>query len=441
MSDVEKIRFGHPMRVWQREVALKTAAFRFAVLALHRRAGKTEIALKKLLDCAVKNQLDSPLYFYLAPLLKQAKVIAWSRLKQMVMPLQNYGAVEINESELMIRFPHNSAVIRLYGGDNPEAMRGVRLDGIVIDETAQIKKEVWEEIIQPALSDRLGWAWFIGTPHGINLFSQLFFGASTLVDWIALRYTVYETNALNMQEVERLRLSMSEETFAREFLCDFSAAGDDQIISLTDAEQAAQRIHPIGSNDYAPLILGVDPARFGPDRTVLMPRQGLIAMEPIILQGADQMKVAGRVARFIEERKPDATMIDVGMGQGVIDRLRQLGYDVMEVNFGSKSADPQFLNKRGEMWFSMRDWIRAGGAIPNDMGLKIELSTPTYKFDPANRIVVESKDDIKRRLPGGNSPDLADALAITFAYSVYKKQPFQPDPGKDRRDYNPYSGI
>jgi hypothetical protein len=234
---------------------------------------------------------------------------------------------------------------------------------------------------------------------------------------------------------------MSEETFAREFLCDFSAAGDDQIISLTDAEQAAQRIHPIGSNDYAPLILGVDPARFGPDRTVLMPRQGLIAMEPIILQGADQMKVAGRVARFIEERKPDATMIDVGMGQGVIDRLRQLGYDVMEVNFGSKSADPQFLNKRGEMWFSMRDWIRAGGAIPNDMGLKIELSTPTYKFDPANRIVVESKDDIKRRLPGGNSPDLADALAITFAYSVYKKQPFQPDPGKDRRDYNPYSGI
>lgn len=150
---------------------------RFVVLALHRRAGKTEIALKKLLDAAVKCQLELPLYFYVAPYLKQAKIIAWSRLKQMVAPMLPHGMVEINESELFIRFHHNGAMIRVFGADNPDAMRGVRMDGVVIDEVAQIKPEVWDEIIQPALSDRKGWAWFIGTPKGINLFSSLFFAA------------------------------------------------------------------------------------------------------------------------------------------------------------------------------------------------------------------------------------------------------------------------
>ena len=195
MSDA--IRFGLPMRTWQRECAKLAAGKRFVVMALHRRAGKTEIALKKLLDSAVKCQADLPLYFYVAPYLKQAKIIAWARLKQMVAPLVRTGAVEISEVELYVRFTHNGAIIRIFGADNPDAMRGVRLDGAVIDEVAQIKPEVWEEIIQPALSDRKGWAWFIGTPKGINLFSSLFFGASNRPDWAAARYTVYDTDALD----------------------------------------------------------------------------------------------------------------------------------------------------------------------------------------------------------------------------------------------------
>ena len=436
----DAVRFGLPMRKWQRECAQFRS--RFVVLALHRRAGKTEIALKKLLDAAVKCREELPMYFYVAPFLKQAKMIAWARLKQMVAPLVPYGAVDINESELYVRLTANGATIRIFGADNPDAMRGVRLDGCVIDEVAQIKPEVWEEIIQPALSDRKGWAWFIGTPKGVNLFSQLFFAADSRPDWSAARYTVYDTDALEAPEVERLRGSMSEESFAREYLCDFSAAGEDQLISLTEAEEASRRVFTPGSMDYAPIIFGVDPARFGDDRSVIIRRQGLVASAPLIYRGIDNMTLAGHVAQQIDMHQPEAVFIDAGAGAGVIDRLRQLGHDVVEVNFGGKASNPRYVNKRAEMWYELADWLRGGGCIPNDNALKLELATPTYKYDAQNRIQLESKDEIKKRLPGAGSPDLADSLALTFAQPVVKRNPLDQYRNKPaRRDYNPYSAL
>ena len=433
----DAIRFGLPMRKWQRDCARLAAGKRFVVLALHRRAGKTELALKKLLDAAVKNRLELPLYFYVAPYLKQAKLIAWARLKQMVSPLIKVGAVEVNESELYIKLSTNGAVIRIFGADNPDAMRGVRLDGAVMDEVAQMKPEVWEEIIQPALSDRRGWAWFIGTPKGINLFSELFFAASQRDGWESARYTVYETEAIDADEVARLREAMSESAFAREYLCDFSAAGDDQVNSLTDVEDAARRYHPAKSQDYAPRIIGVDPARFGDDRSVIIRRQGLQAFDPVIYRGIDNMALAGHVASMIDEWRPDAVFVDAGAGSGVIDRLRQVGHDVVEVNFGGKPSDALYLNKRAEMWFLLRDWIRAGGAIPNDTGLKQDLAAPIYWYDSANRIQLEPKEAIKKR--GLPSPDIADALALTFAYPVQKRKEIDSlRTTTTRREYNPY---
>jgi hypothetical protein len=432
----EPIRLGFAPRVWQKACAKIQA--RFLVLVLHRRAGKTELALKKLIDAALKNKLDLPMYFYVAPFLKQAKIIAWARLKQMLAPLTALAMVDINESDSCITFRHNGAIIRIFGADNPDAMRGVRLDGAILDEVAQMKPEVWEEIIQPALSDRLGWAWFIGTPKGINLFSELFFTASSLKDWGRALYTVYDTEALDPGEVARLRTSMSEDVFAREYLCDFAAAGDDQLVSLTDAEAAAHREHPVGSNEYAPKVLGVDPARFGADRSVIFQRQGLIALPPQVFRGIDNMDLASRVARVIDTWHPDAVFIDAGAGSGVIDRLRQMGHDVIEVNFGGKAIKPLYVNRRTEMWYELADWIRAGGSIPNDMNLKLELATPTYSYDNTNRISLESKDEIRRRLPNSGSPDLGDALALTFAQPVAPRRHDMGAHARQRGEYDPY---
>lgn len=410
----ETIAIGLPPRPWQVECYKRRK--RFSVLALHRRAGKTEWALMLLLHEAIKSSPHkSRLYAYIAPFLKQAKQIAWRRLRQLADLLERKAACRINESELRIEFA-NGARICLYGGDNPDALRGVRLDGAVIDEVAQIAPEVWEEIIQPALSDRLGWAAFIGTPKGVNLFSQLFYAAAERPEWMAARYTVEDTGALDPGEVARLRSTMSETAFAREFLCDFAASGNDQLVSLTDAEAASRRVY--AEHDVAghAVVLGVDPARFGDDRTVIMRRQGLQAFRPIILRGADNMEVASRVAHEIQRTEADAVFIDAGAGSGVIDRLRQLGHAPVEVNFGSRATEPTlYVNRRTEMWCKMADWLRGGGAIPPDMELKTELATPIYWYDAQERKVLESKDDIKERLQGGASPDIADALALTFA--------------------------
>lgn len=410
------VDLGYRPRTWQRECHQRRQ--RFTVLALHRRAGKTELALRQLLDSALRCQAELGLFFYVAPLLKQAKAIAWARLKQIVSPLVLHGLAEVNESELWVRLTANGAMIRCYGADNPDAMRGVRLDGVVIDEVADVKPETWTEVLQPALADRKGWALFIGTPHGINLFSELFFKARDLSGWHAALYTVYDTDSLDPDEVERYRRSVDENTFRREMLCDFSAAGDNQLISLMDVEAATRRHLQTTEYDYAGKVMGVDPARFGDDRSVIVKRQGRFVHEPTALRGVDNMTLVAHIAEDIRRFQPDAVFIDEGNGAGVIDRLRQLGFDVIGVHFAGKPSRTQYLNKRAEMWFEMRDWLRAGGVLPNLTALKQDLAAPTYKFTPADKIQLESKDDLKAR--GLPSPDLGDALALTFAFPVQR---------------------
>ena len=135
---------------------------------------------------------------------------------------------------------------------------------------------------------------------------------------------------------------------------------------------------------------------------------------PLVYRGVDNLDLAGRVAAVIEEWRPDAVFID--SGAGVIDRLRQLGFHVIEVPFGGKATHPNlFVNRRSEMWWGVKDWLASGGAIPNDPALKQELATPSYWFDSAGRKVLEGKDEIKKRLLRAGSPDIADALALTFA--------------------------
>ena len=439
------IKLDYTPRAWQKECHLNKK--RFSVYALHRRSGKTELSLLELIDKAIKCDKDLGMFVYIAPFLRQAKAIAWARLKQKIEPLRRTSVIDINEGELSVRFKHNGAIIRLFGGDNPDAMRGLRLDGIVMDEVAQLKNELWTDIVQPALSDRLGWSIFIGTPSGINLFSELYYKAIDEDDWTASRYTVFDTDSLHPDEVKRLQRDMSETSFAREYLCDFSAQGDDQLIALADTEDAAKRTYQADHVKLSPVVLGIDPARFGDDRSVVFRRQGRQAFKPVVYRGIDNMELATRVANLIEQHNPDAVFCDAGAGSGVIDRLRQLKYDVIEIPFGGKAMKPdQYINRRSEMWWLMKQWIEEGGAIPNDIALKQELATPIYWYDNVGRRVLESKDQIKKRLQGAGSPDLADALALTFALPVAKKEMTdiyikRRNESKQKVEYDPYSRL
>lgn len=405
-------------RVWQK--ACHLALKRFNVLVLHRRAGKTRMAVAQLFDRALSIQKakgeDPAAFAYTAPYLKQAKLLAWEMIKRSARMIPN---TSINEAEVSVTLP-NKATIRCFGADNPDAMRGGGFDGVVLDELKDIKPEFWYEIIRPALSDRGGWALFLGTPKGINLLSELYNFGRTQDDWFTAIYDVYHTEAISPEEIASLKASMSENEFNREFMCDFSASGEDQLISIQDAEKACHQYYKITDYNFAARVLGVDVARFGDDRSVIMSRQGLVAFPPVVLQGVDNMTLAGRIDQIIGQWHPDAVFIDAGGGAGVIDRLRQMGHDIMEVQFGGAAIAPEFLNRRAEMWWGIREWLDQGGAIPDIMDLKQDLCSPTYEYTANGKRKLESKDDIKARLL--RSPDSGDALALTFAHQVQPKR-------------------
>lgn len=197
---------------------------------------------------------------------------------------------------------------------------------------------------------------------------------------------------------------------------EFPKQGDNQFISRDLIQDAIER--DIYKDDYAPLIMGVDIARFGNDQSVIAFRRGRDArsIKAVKLTQKDNMEVANTVGYYIDKYKPNAVCIDAGNGTGVIDRLKEMGYKVNEVWFGSKSSKEEFGNKRTEIWGAMRDWLR-GGCIANDDNLIDDLSGPQYKFrGSSDKIILESKEEMKKR--GIASPDYGDALACTFAVRV-----------------------
>ncbi|QQS11055.1 MAG: terminase [Rhodospirillales bacterium] len=166
-------------------------------------------------------------------------------------------------------------------------------------------------------------------------------------------------------------------------------------------------------------VLGVDVARFGDDDSVALLRIGGVVARVQRWRRLDTMQLAASVAELILAWRPRQVFVDgVGVGGGVVDRLRQLGHRVVDVGAGGRAADERrFANLRAEMWSRMRDWLQEGGVLPAaDEALAREIGAPGYAFDARGRLRIESKDDLRAR--GEGSPDAADALALTFAYPV-----------------------
>jgi phage terminase large subunit len=193
---------------------------RWACIVAHRRAGKTVACVNDLIRAALRCAAPEPRFAYLAPLFAQAKDVAWSCLKRYTAPVP--GAVH-TESELRADLPGGGR-IRLYGADNPERLRGLYFDGVVLDEFGDMDPRAWSEVIRPALADRQGWAVFIGTPRGQNHFAQLWRTARQTTDWYALALRASETGLLGATELADARRAMTEEQYAQEFECSFEAA-------------------------------------------------------------------------------------------------------------------------------------------------------------------------------------------------------------------------
>jgi hypothetical protein len=172
-----------------------------------------------------------------------------------------------------------------------------------------------------------------------------------------------------------------------------------------------------GEGDTGEMVrVGVDVARFGEDYSVIQGVKGRVAFEPERVHGADLMDLTGRVVEFVRRHGAAIVNVDeIGLGAGVLDRLREVGVNAVGVNFGAKARDADaFANVRAEAYHALAEWMRDGGAIPNDPRLQAGLAAVEYKYNSAGKLVLKDKEHIKAKL--GYSPDEADALAL----AVYK---------------------
>ncbi len=197
---------------------------RFAKIVAHRRFGKTVGCINELIRAALTNdrKFPPPRYSYIAPTYAQAKDVAWAYLKHYSAPIPG---IEARESDLTVIYP-NGALVKLYGADNYERLRGLYNDGIIIDEPAQIDPRAWPEVIRPTLSDRMGWATFIGTPAGRDWFYKIDRDESgvDLAEWFRLTLKASATGIVADAELASLRTGLSESQYAQEFECSFEAA-------------------------------------------------------------------------------------------------------------------------------------------------------------------------------------------------------------------------
>jgi phage terminase large subunit len=199
---------------------------RWSCIVAHRRAGKTVACIMDLVDAALRCKKPNPRFAYIAPHYVQAKDVAWTYLKLYTQPIP--GAAH-NESELRVDLP-NGARIRLYGAENFDRLRGLYLDGCILDEAADMDPRAWTEVIRPALSDRKGWATFIGTPKGRNSFYEIMYGSATWPgavqdpDWFSLTLKASETGIVDAAELADARKAMTPEAYEQEYECSFDAA-------------------------------------------------------------------------------------------------------------------------------------------------------------------------------------------------------------------------
>jgi hypothetical protein len=314
---------------------------------------------------------------------------------------------------------------RLWSEENPDAYAGVHnFDGVMLifDEASGIADPIWAVsagFFTENTPNRF-WLAFSNPRRNTGYFYEAFnakrdFWRNKVVDARSVEGTDKAVYEQIIQEYGPDSVQAHVEVYG-----EFPSAGDDQFIPVYLVDDAFAR--PRYKDATAPIIIGVDPARFGADATVIAVRQGRDLNAIKRYRGDDTMEIVGRVIEAIEEYNPALVVIDEGgLGAGVVDRLKEQRYKIKGVNFGNKSVKPiMYGNKRAEMWGLMRDWLKTA-SIPADKLLKSDLTSPRIKPDSKGTIFLEGKKEMKAR--GLASPDAADAIAVTFAYPVGSRTP------------------
>ena len=304
--------------------------------------------------------------------------------------------------------------------ETPEALAGVHSENVllVVDEASGVPEKVFEAAAG-SMSGHSATTILLSNP---TRSSGTFYESQTRMSksWWTRRWSCVDSPLVSDEFVDEMRERYGEDSnaFRIRVLGEFPLADDDTIIPFHIAESAIHRDIEI-TPDIKP-IWGLDVARFGTDKTALCKRYGNVVTEIRAWQGLDLMQTVGRVMAEYESLspsvRPSEILVDsIGVGGGVVDRLRELGAPVRGVNVSEAPAmGHTYMNLRSELWFKAKGWLEDRSCkLPKDDQLLAELTAIRYSFTSSGKMKAESKDEMRKR--GLKSPDLADALCLTMA--------------------------
>ncbi len=330
---------------------------------------------------------------------------------------------------------------------NTEAFAGLHNQGkrivLIFDEASAIADKVWE-VAEGALTDEnteIIWIAFGNPTRNTGRFRECF--RRYKHRWIGRQIDSRTVEGTNKAQIQKWIDDYGEDSdFVKVRVRGlFPSMSSRQFISEVDvAEAYGKELRP-DQYSFAPKILTCDPAWEGDDELVIGLRQGLaFRILHRMAKNDNDLVVAQILARFEDEEQADAVFVDAGYGTGIVSAGQGLGRDWLLVWFASGSSDIGCLNKRAEMWKAARDWLKGGGAIPADPTLRDELQAPEIVPRIDGKTQIESKKEMKAR--GVPSPNRADALVLSFAFPVAKRNPADKYRSKSSRTaYDPYSGI
>jgi len=452
--------------MWQREILIELGegliSFEQAVrLARTSGHGVGKSALVSWIILWAMSTFEDTMGVVTANTETQLKTKTWAQLAKWYRLFIGRDMFDLTATGLFSTDPEHEKTWRFdmvpWSERNTEAFAGLHNLGkrivVIFDEASAIPDVIWE-VTEGALTDKntqIIWAAFGNPTRNKGRFRDCFRGGRFAHRW--------RTAAIDSRLVK-----FTDKAQINEWIADYGEDSDFVRIRVkgmfprVDAESFipySLAIEAVGRSIIPslgePLILGVDVARFGDDPSVIFPRRGRdgYTNPPEVLYGTSTMETASKVAASFLTLRASVVMIDSGgVGGGVVDRLRVLRIPVMEVDFGSKpdgtNSDDgtKYANKRAEIWGAVREWLKIGSIPERVHGLEVtlidELTAPKFGLNAMEEIQLESKKEMRKR--GVKSPNLADALACTFAFPVYIPNSvddvvLQPEIAPD---YNPY---
>jgi len=363
-----------------------------------------------------------------APTASQLFDALFSELKHWAnrLPPALKDSIEIFSDRIVHKGAPESSFIsaRTSSAERPEALAGIHSENVllIVDEASAIPEAVFESAAG-SMSGHTATTILIGNP---TRNTGLFFRTHHQLkgDWKTMHVSCRDNPLVSQDFIDQIASTYGENSnaFRVRVLGDFALRDDDTLIAADLVDAAMSR--DIALDETQDLIFGVDVARFGSDRSVICKRRGNVVIEVRHWAGEDLMGTVGRILHEAKIDKPAVIAVDsIGLGAGVADRLRELQREhkelrstsVIDVNVSESNAmNQQAAKLRDELWLACREWLETRAVkLPRDDEMRAELLGPTYAFTSNGRIKVESKADMKRR--GMRSPDVADALCLTFA--------------------------